>query len=67
MPDINKVIKECKGLLCCPKRCRAERQTVAKSILCKDGGNGDADVMCAEKRKAHGLWMVEDAWLVNQP
>jgi 3-deoxy-D-manno-octulosonate 8-phosphate phosphatase KdsC-like HAD superfamily phosphatase len=59
-PDIE-VMCEC-GLPCCPKDAVPEVKSVAKYISYADGGRGCGRDVVEQVLKAHGLWMVEDAF-----
>ena len=52
---------EC-GLPCCPKDAVPEVKSVAKYISYADGGRGCGRDVVEQVLKAHGLWMVEDAF-----
>ena len=60
VPDIE-VMCEC-GLPCCPKDAVPEVKSVAKYISYADGGRGCGRDVVEQVLKAHGLWMVEDAF-----
>ena len=60
VPDIE-VMREC-GLPCCPKDAVPEVKSVAKYISYADGGRGCGRDVVEQVLKAHGLWMVEDAF-----
>ena len=57
----SEVMCEC-GLPCCPKDAVPEVKSVAKYISYADGGRGCGRDVVEQVLKAHGLWMVEDAF-----